>query len=371
MKKQVTMIFVGRLTKEKGFHLVLAFLLALKEMPLAMDVHCHIFWSGALQHELEAVLPSLPFVTFHGFQPKEAIDYTRQQADITLMPSLFLETFGLSALESLQLGVPVVGFAKGGIAPFIFPEYQLDETQSFTQQMMTLLQKIVAHELPDRREDALVLARQYTADIRITRFKELLGKNTGRVLLVSDYICPIGWVEHYLHNIYHLLTDHGFEVELVGVTDRPIGRKKWHNFMWSFCNIPFARCLYKKKQQFKPDLIWRHGVQRVIWWLPLAFVPHAPQERVMYHELGLFHPFPSQVTTEQQLIVASSLGGYLKQSSSWLTPFVFVKALFGSIILSLLGSRCIQHLVPSAFLIPHWRRWLPQAKRTEFSHFVK
>ncbi len=371
MTQQVTMIFVGRLTKEKGFHLVLELLQALKQSPLVSSVHCHIFWSGALQPELEAVLPSLPFVTFHGFQPKEAINYTRQQADITLMPSLFLETFGMSALESLQLGVPVVGFAKGGIMPFIFPEYQLDEQWSYTEQMLTLLTKMTNGELPDRRTDARTIANKYTEQVWMSAFKSLLGKQSGRILLVSDYICPLGGVEQYLQNVYHLLIDHGFEVQLVGSCERPSGWKKWFNFLGSYCNIPFALRLMHTQKQFQPDLIWRHGVQRLIGWVPLALVPRAPQERVMYHEVGLFHPFPAQVTSEQQLISASSLGGYLQQASSWLTPFVFVKALFGSLILSLLGRRCIQHLVPSDYLLEHGRRRLPQAQRTTFSHFVK
>ena len=100
----------------------------------------------------------------------------------------------MSALESLQLGVPVVGFAKGGITPFIFPEYQLDEQGSFSEQMFTLLTKITQGELPDRRADTLALASKYHVDLWITHFKELFGKNNGRVLLVSDYIFPIGGV---------------------------------------------------------------------------------------------------------------------------------------------------------------------------------
>jgi hypothetical protein len=369
--RQIKMIFVGRLAKEKGFDLILDFLIACKDTPFAEKIHCHIFGSGELQEEFEKILPEMPFVTFHGFQPKEAIDYIRQQADITLMPSTFLETFGLSALESLQLGVPVVGFAKGGIAPFLFPEYQLDETQSFTQQMMTLLQKIGAHELPDRREDALAIAKQYTQEMWLTYFKKLLGKERWRILLVSDYICLQWGVEQYLHNVYHLLTDHGFEVELAGVVQPPSRSKKWLYFLWSLGNGIFAWHLYHKKQQFQPDLIWRHGVQRVVGRLPLALVPRAPQERVMYHETGLFHPFPAQVSNEEQLARAGTLGGYLEQASPWLAPFVFVKALLGRCILSLLGRRCQHHLVPSAFLIPYGRRWLPDAHWSVFHHFSK
>ena len=36
-----------------------------------------------------------------------------------LMPSRFLETFGLSALESVSYGVPIIGFCKGGLTQFV------------------------------------------------------------------------------------------------------------------------------------------------------------------------------------------------------------------------------------------------------------
>ena len=45
---------------------------------------------------------------YHGRLPKEqTIDWIKK-ADYTLMPSLFLETFGLVALDSLACGVPVI-----------------------------------------------------------------------------------------------------------------------------------------------------------------------------------------------------------------------------------------------------------------------
>lgn len=91
----------------------------------------------------------------------------------------------------------------------------------------------------------------------------------------------------------------------------------------------------------------------------------------MYHETGLFHPFPAQVTSEEQLTRASTLSGYVAQTSSRLTPFVFFKAVLGRCILSLLGRRCQQHLMPSAYLLSTGRRWLPHANRSVFSHFSK
>jgi hypothetical protein len=42
------------------------------------------------------------------------------------MPSLFLETFGLVALECLERGIPVCGISQGGLQDFIHPYLRLD-----------------------------------------------------------------------------------------------------------------------------------------------------------------------------------------------------------------------------------------------------
>lgn len=166
---------------------------------------CTIFGDGPLRVELEHLLPSLPFVSYEGFQPKETIIPVRKTMDMTLMPSLFLETFGLSALESLQLGVPVVGFAKGGLTPFIFPEYRLEENTSFVEQMSSLIQRASAKALPERKQEAIALAATYAVEQWLKNFYATLDKPSGTILLVSDYICPLGGVESYLMNVKNIL----------------------------------------------------------------------------------------------------------------------------------------------------------------------
>ena len=55
------------------------------------------------------------------------LSHLRKTCHIAFMPSRFLETFGLVALESIQSGLTVVGFRKGGLVPFIHEAYALDE----------------------------------------------------------------------------------------------------------------------------------------------------------------------------------------------------------------------------------------------------
>gem|GEM_PF-6384005 len=53
-----------------------------------------------------------PKIYFFGFQPQKLVHSFLTISHFLLVPSRFLETFGLVALESLARGVPVIGFAK-------------------------------------------------------------------------------------------------------------------------------------------------------------------------------------------------------------------------------------------------------------------
>ncbi|MDR0607141.1 MAG: glycosyltransferase [Candidatus Peribacteria bacterium] len=50
---------------------------------------------------------------YFGRQPLEKIQSYLQNIDYCLMPSECLESFGLSALNALSRGIPVIGYKKG------------------------------------------------------------------------------------------------------------------------------------------------------------------------------------------------------------------------------------------------------------------
>lgn len=65
--------------------------------------------------------------------------------DFVLMPSRFLETFGLSALDFAQFGVPTIGYKKGGLKPFIRDNLNIynfpgaSEQEQFNNAMASIL----------------------------------------------------------------------------------------------------------------------------------------------------------------------------------------------------------------------------------------
>lgn len=70
-----------------------------------------------------------------------------QEADFLLMPSRFLETFGLTALESLACGTPVIGWKKGGLAVFIPDELSINP-RALVESLLELVEKYLSQDIP-------------------------------------------------------------------------------------------------------------------------------------------------------------------------------------------------------------------------------
>jgi glycosyltransferase involved in cell wall biosynthesis len=108
-----TVAFAGRLTFEKGAHL----LPRLSDM--IRGTKLHVMGKGPLVGIIQTHARNHPNLIFHGFVSQdEKIDIFRRARAI-VVPSLWFEAFGYSAAEALALGKPVVGFAIGGIGELV------------------------------------------------------------------------------------------------------------------------------------------------------------------------------------------------------------------------------------------------------------
>jgi glycosyltransferase involved in cell wall biosynthesis len=120
--KIVKLISTHRLDPEKGWDLIVNRLHKILDpaFPKKYTVQYDIYWDGSMRPQIEELAKLYPdHISYYGYMPLKKIFKNSLDYDFVLMPSRFLETFGLSALDFAQFGIPTIGYKKGGVSPFI------------------------------------------------------------------------------------------------------------------------------------------------------------------------------------------------------------------------------------------------------------
>jgi len=139
-------VFSGRLSRTKGLHYLLdAIALVAKE---CQQVHLDVLGSGhdeaAFRSQAE-VLGISQQVTFHGWVDSETVGQYIDQATLVAFPSIYPEAFGLSGIEAMMRGKPVVGFDVGGVSDWLRHEetgllVPVKDTQGFADAVTRILE---------------------------------------------------------------------------------------------------------------------------------------------------------------------------------------------------------------------------------------
>lgn len=113
-KKDYT-LFLGRLSPEKGLKTLLI------AARLVQDLRIKIAGSGPFEEELRVALrdPSLKHVEFLGYITGDRKRHLLSEAVCSVFPSECYETFGLTIIESMALGTPIVASLIGGIPEIV------------------------------------------------------------------------------------------------------------------------------------------------------------------------------------------------------------------------------------------------------------
>ncbi len=387
-KQSINLIYAWRLTKEKGFDLLLQFIKSIEtnlksdknstHKELSEKIHIHIFGDG----ELKDQIPSVSFITYHGHLPKEQIIPIWKTCQYTIMPSQFLETFGLTALDSLWLWIPVIAYPKWALLQFLTPETSLSYWQDFDTILTDILQNFDSKTWQELSIRCLERFQHYTKKKRIARFRELSGLKTGTILLISDYIVDIGGIESFIINAKALLEENGYKVFLIWSSLKRTAIQRFRSLRTTLYNTSQTNKLKYMVRTTEPDLLRRHSVHRQLGRLPLkSMKKFKGQQRVMYHDFGLFHPYPSRVYDEQQLYYGRGLIQFLlaAKRSPGMTHsrrllslgLLKLKRMTISLIRKLLRKQIDLHLVPSEYMerIVHFRYRNKKINVETMSHF--
>jgi glycosyltransferase involved in cell wall biosynthesis len=383
-------VFFGRLVPEKGFELLFPFF---EEVLGSESARIAVFGDGFLRKvffarfshrkgffdfrklpdsECEREFAVLPpgSIAYFGRRPFSSIAGTLAVSDISLMPSIFLETFGLSALESLSFGVPVAGFSKGGISPFLISDELRLSPRSPTGSLVSLL-SVSDGLVSEWKTKALSVSRGYSRERFRERLLSTLPKNARKILLVTDFLSNLGGIETYVANLETALREFGFEVRAAECGSKFSSRlERAASTALSFLNFPARKRLSRTVSDFNPDVVWCHSVLRGYGPVGLDGVFVRDAFRMMtYHDLGYFAPFAAKCFEESDVPPPGFFS--FVRSAQGLLGKIFATAKY--LKLRMLFSRLSKfdlHLVPSDFVAPYVSAMLPQARTVVLPHYV-
>lgn len=336
--------FIGRLETEKGIEIVLE---AIKRSIFEKrNIIWHICGNGSYLAQLRSI--DNPSVLVYWQLDRDGLDDVLKKVDLVLMPSLFLETFWLVALETLTRWIPVCWFARGWLIDFVHPTLALDPLDPVGS-----LFKIL-----DTWVFPLVDISRFSPEIWLTRLRELTEWNQ-KILLVTDYIGQVGWAELYVKNLSNALIGFWKEVEIVGYSGNthriiriilmllaPVAFWRWRHIRWHI-------------QKFNPDLIWMHTILRYVWPHGVAAVSSFECKKyITHHDLGLITVQPSSIYSEKSIPISKNLGDWIPKKIDIISIIIsLMKWCYVQFIWNSLSKKSITHLVPLPWMQPYFESY--------------
>lgn len=183
------LVFSGRIIPEKGISQLIDAMLQLKDYEhIKLLVLGSSFYANADNDAADSFIRQLKEksralgsrLVFTGFVPYSEVPAVLSLADVAVVPSIWEEPFGLTCVEALAMGLPVITTRKGGI-----PEIVTDDCAVILPFDESLPERIASAVLdlyndPDRRRamsaKALHTAQHYS--------KELFARNIFQAISI-------------------------------------------------------------------------------------------------------------------------------------------------------------------------------------------
>jgi len=388
------LLFYWRLEKEKWFDQLV---LAIQELnKRKVDFEIFIFWKWSLEHKLLEVHDKN--VHFFWWKPLDEIKKYLANIDYCLMPSEFLETFWLSALNALSWWVPVIWYKKWWLEPFIFQECNLflAKWNTTSERIVSIVEKLAKKTNPERIEDKeelewkiKKLLPEYVEDAWYERFLKLANikdEYKKKILIVSDFINKAWWIETYIHDVKNLLESHWHEVVLWWSTLPSWSKWQRKKRLWlllSPINFWSINNLEEVLENTKPDIIWFNSLLRWLWPNVVKAAWKWKKQKksdckfwMMYHDFWYFYPFPSQLYHIEDCKTPLTRKNFMS-AYKWNNPItklavlckyywlqLLKKVLKKEVDLHLSPSDCVTNIVRDSYKI--WEK-----KCKSFPHFIQ
>jgi len=171
-------VFAGRMARTKGVHFLLnAFQIVFDNVK---EARLDLLGAGIHEQEFRQLATQLDLgesVVFHGWADRKTVDQHINGAAVVAFPSIYPEAFGISGIEAMMRGKPVVGFDVGGVKDWLHHTVtgflvNAKDTQGFADGLIRLLQD---HELNQRfgRAAREIALREFSPEPHLDRLIEI------------------------------------------------------------------------------------------------------------------------------------------------------------------------------------------------------
>jgi len=373
------LLYFGRLEKEKWFDAILGMIDLFSKKSDQLPFELFIFGSWTYQSQIQDLAAKYKSIHYFWRQDLTTIKQYVSNCQYLLAPSTCLESFGLTALCWLSRWLKPIGYAKWWLAQFIDPRLDLNQSKwnNTTQKLFNLINKISQDNFNPTFD--LPNLSNYSISSRQTNFAELIWPGKKRILIISDYINRVWWIETYINDAKDILNWMWYEVQLFW-TKIPWGVFwKIIRYLWFFAsifNIYEAIRLFILIKKFKPDLLWYNSILRYLGRLSLFTDKFfKTQKWLMCHDLGYFYPFPKSLIQESQIKLPLNLRNYIS-SAKTKNPIKILWMIWKYISIYLIrkqSKKMDKILIPSQFMIEivHQSYKIPKNKIHHFPHFIQ
>jgi len=378
----IKILFASRLVHEKWVDILIDCIESFhQDRELQSQIEWHICSDGDARDAIIELASRHENITYYGRVSSEKMQELYRQVDILFMPSRFLETFGLTALEALTCGTPVCAPAKWGLRPFVTPGLTLDESRPVESFHEILCKRLTWEkwELPDIRD--------FSEENWNNKLSELF-ESSNNILIVHDYEEKIGWAEHYIELVRGSLQDLWKHVSFYGYRGQTTVWKRRIMFIFSIFAFWRGITLYNILKEKQIDTIWMHSILRYIgpWWalavkvytekrsctgpknhnidpelpylqddrnhpssLSPTSYPLTPITYLSHHDIGLLAAFPQDITRESSIPLTSSLRDFIPDANIIKRTISIGKYIYVRILTSLLPTE-LTHIIFAPFL---------------------
>jgi glycosyltransferase involved in cell wall biosynthesis len=341
--------------EEKGVDILLD---AIERTHLDTGWKERILWTicsdGLYERDVRDLVEKYPDAVFYkGKMSPVKLASLYRESDFLFMPSRFLETFWLTALESLACGTPVIGFQKGGLTSFIPDHLTLDPTRPVES-----LFEILERDIPDAMTVDTYASQKWKEGLR-----EIFTHDTN-IALLHDYREKIGGAEYYVDMVEGMLSSLEKNIARYSYEGRTSPWKRRLLFIFSLFTFwrYFEVWFFLRRAQ--PDAIWMHSIMRYIglWWiLAVRHYMSAHTDTKIFlshHDIWLLAPFPQMVREESQIPESFALRDFLSDLD-WLKKIIaWAKWIYVLLYKKAFPTK-LTHIIFSPFMEWHIKNHFP------------